>query len=107
MVRAGARLGTEILRALLAAWGAFLFLSPGALAQSPPQEDISSGKYCANCHANALVIWGGKHGTKADSRAPVSARFPVDARAALVAGEADLVLLRRGHLGKAPRFPGC
>ena len=72
MVRAGARLGTEILRALLAAWGAFLFLSPGALAQSPPQEDISSGKYCANCHANALVIWGGKHGTKADSRAPVS-----------------------------------
>src|SRR5262249_55402980 len=36
------------------------------------QEDIASGKYCANCHANALVIWGGKHGTRADARAPVS-----------------------------------
>src|SRR5262249_40216000 len=72
MVRAEERLGTELLRALLSACCAFLFLSAGALAQEPSQEDISSGKYCSNCHANALVIWGGKHGTKADSRAPVS-----------------------------------
>ena len=54
---------------LMAAW---LCLPACALAQSPSAEDISSGKYCANCHANAHLIWAGKHGTKADSRAPVS-----------------------------------
>ena len=76
MVQAEAGLGTAVWRALGAAC-LLLSLPLGALAQAPSQEgpsqeDISSGKYCANCHANALVIWGGKHGTKADARAPVS-----------------------------------
>ena len=42
----------------------------GALAQSA--EDISQGKVCANCHAGATAIWGGKHGVKADSRTPIA-----------------------------------
>jgi DmsE family decaheme c-type cytochrome len=71
-VRADARPGTVVTRALLAACCGFLFLSSGALAQSPSAEDISSGKYCANCHASAHLIWAGKHGTKTDSRAPIS-----------------------------------
>ena len=65
-------LGTEapaLHAVLMAAW---LCLPACALAQSPSAEDISSCKYCANCHANAHLIWAGKHGTKADSRAPVS-----------------------------------
>ena len=49
---------------------ALLLLSAGALAQSA--DDIRDGKICANCHADAVQIWGGKHGTKADSRAPIA-----------------------------------
>jgi len=55
----------------LAALFAFLGVllgPPGAFAQSA--DDIREGKICANCHANAVAIWGGKHGTKADSRTP-------------------------------------
>ena len=47
-----------------------LFFASGALAQTP--EEIQDGRYCVTCHANALVVWAGKHGTKADSRAPIS-----------------------------------
>ena len=47
---------------------ALLLLSTGALAQSA--DDIRDGKICANCHADAVQIWGGKHGTRADSRTP-------------------------------------
>jgi len=43
--------------------------APAALAQS--DEEVRSGKFCANCHADAVAIWGGKHGTKADSRTPL------------------------------------
>ena len=50
--------------------GVLLFFSGGTFAQTA--EDIQSGKYCATCHANAQIVWAGKHGTKADSRAPVS-----------------------------------
>jgi DmsE family decaheme c-type cytochrome len=35
-------------------------------------DDTRDGKVCANCHANALEIWTGKHGTRADARAPIS-----------------------------------
>jgi len=44
--------------------------SAGAAAQTA--DEIRNGTVCANCHANALVVWAGKHGTKADSRAPIS-----------------------------------
>jgi DmsE family decaheme c-type cytochrome len=47
-----------------------LLICTGALAQSA--DDIRDGKICANCHADAALIWGGKHGTKADSRAPIA-----------------------------------
>src|SRR6185295_13097039 len=47
-----------------------LLVSTGALAQSA--DDIKDGKVCANCHADAPLIWGGKHGTKADSRTPIA-----------------------------------
>jgi len=43
---------------------------PGAFAQSA--DDIREGKICANCHAGAVAIWGGKHGVKADSRTPAA-----------------------------------
>jgi DmsE family decaheme c-type cytochrome len=55
---------------IVAALVLFFCYFAGAIAQSP--EEISSGKFCANCHANALLVWAGKHGTKADSRAPIS-----------------------------------
>ena len=42
-----------------------LFFPATALAQSA--DDIKDGKVCATCHADAPLIWGGKHGTKADS----------------------------------------
>src|ERR1051326_3982019 len=45
-----------------------LFFPATALAQSA--DDIKDGKVCATCHADAPLIWGGKHGTKADSRTP-------------------------------------
>ena len=49
----------------------FCSLLPGhGGAQSP--EEISQGKVCANCHADAVNIWGGKHGVKADSRTPIA-----------------------------------
>ncbi len=41
-----------------------------AYSQSP--DEIRDGKYCANCHTNAQVVWAGKHGTKGDARAPIS-----------------------------------
>jgi len=47
-----------------------LLISTGALAQSA--DDIKDGKVCANCHADTPLIWGGKHGTKADSRTPIA-----------------------------------
>jgi DmsE family decaheme c-type cytochrome len=49
---------------------ALLLVSTGALAQSA--DDIRDGKVCATCHADAVQIWGGKHGTKADSRTPIA-----------------------------------
>jgi len=59
-------------RAAILAFCGLLLLPASALPQAPSAEDISSGKYCANCHANAHLIWAGKHGTKADARAPIS-----------------------------------
>ena len=47
-----------------------LFFPATALAQSA--DDIRDGKVCATCHADAPLIWGGKHGTKADSRTPMA-----------------------------------
>lgn len=49
---------------------ALLLVSTGAFAQSA--DDIRDGKVCATCHADAVQIWGGKHGTKADSRTPIA-----------------------------------
>jgi DmsE family decaheme c-type cytochrome len=57
-------------RAALLAFCCALLLPAGALAQSA--EEISEGKVCANCHAGAVAIWGGKHGVKADSRTPAA-----------------------------------
>jgi DmsE family decaheme c-type cytochrome len=64
---------------------AALFLPAGALAQTPPaqaktaadpaaqaENDIREGNVCANCHAGIQVVWGGKHGTKADARTPIA-----------------------------------
>jgi DmsE family decaheme c-type cytochrome len=54
---------------------ALLALSGGlysGLVNSQSPDEIRDGKYCVNCHANALLVWAGKHGTKADGRAPVS-----------------------------------
>jgi len=58
-------LAISVLSSLMA-----LLLPGGALAQSP--EEIQDGRYCTNCHANATIVWAGKHGTKADSRTPIS-----------------------------------
>ncbi len=41
-------------------------------ANAQSDDDIREGKICANCHTNAPLVWAGKHGTKADSRAPIS-----------------------------------
>src|SRR5688500_5890050 len=57
--------------ALLLFFPLVLLLSSGARAQ-PSADEVRDGRSCANCHADAAVIWAGKHGTKADSRAPVS-----------------------------------
>ena len=43
-----------------------------AVANSQSTDDIRDGKVCASCHANAQIVWAGKHGTKSDSRAPIS-----------------------------------
>src|SRR4030095_16244833 len=43
-----------------------------ANAASQSAEEIRDGQICANGHANATLVWAGKHGTKADSRAPIS-----------------------------------
>src|SRR5262245_36289487 len=40
------------------------------LAQSP--DDIREGKVCATCHAEQLIVWAGKHGTKGDGRTPIA-----------------------------------
>src|SRR5688572_9896895 len=47
-----------------------LAFAASALGQSA--DEIREGKICANCHAGAVAIWGGKHGTKADSRTPMA-----------------------------------
>jgi DmsE family decaheme c-type cytochrome len=47
-----------------------ILYSGSAGAQSA--DEIRDGTVCAGCHANALIVWAGKHGTKADARAPVS-----------------------------------
>ena len=59
--------GGWLLAVCLALWGSIY--SSGAISQS---DDTRDGKVCANCHADALAIWTGKHGTKADARAPIS-----------------------------------
>jgi DmsE family decaheme c-type cytochrome len=41
-----------------------------AVSQSP--DDIREGKICAGCHADAPIVWAGKHGTKGDDRAPIA-----------------------------------
>ena len=41
-------------------------------AMSQTADEIRDGTYCANCHTNAKLVWAGKHGTKADARAPIS-----------------------------------
>src|SRR5215831_8790444 len=64
------------------------------------EADVGLRELVAHRVARDVQLVAGRAG---DVVALVSARFPVDARAPLVAGEADLVLLRRGHLGKAPR----
>ena len=51
-------------------WLAVSIYSAGAFSQSA--DEIREGKVCANCHANALMVWTGKHGTRADARAPIS-----------------------------------
>jgi len=51
-------------------WLAVWIYSASAFSQSA--DEIREGKVCANCHANALMVWTGKHGTKADARAPIS-----------------------------------
>jgi DmsE family decaheme c-type cytochrome len=79
--------------AALLAFCAALLLPAAALAQTPAEapaqtpaaqtktaadaaaqsdDDIRTGKVCANCHADAPIIWGGKHGTKADARTPIA-----------------------------------
>jgi DmsE family decaheme c-type cytochrome len=54
---------------------AFLLLC-GALysgtAISQSADDIREGKVCANCHADAPIVWTGKHGTKGDGRTPIA-----------------------------------
>src|SRR5262245_2400261 len=42
------------------------------IAHSQSADEIREGKVCANCHANATLVWAGKHGTKADARTPIS-----------------------------------
>ena len=54
----------------LVAFCCALVFAASALAQSA--DEIREGKVCANCHAGAVNIWGGKHGTKADSRTPMA-----------------------------------
>jgi len=46
------------------------FYSGSAISQSA--DDIPEGKVCANCHANAPIVWAGKHGTKGDGRTPIA-----------------------------------
>ena len=60
--------GAAWLAALLALCS--VFYSAGTISQS--SDEIREGKVCATCHANALAVWTGKHGTKADARAPIS-----------------------------------
>ncbi len=57
---------------VLAVLAVFVVLSLPGTANAQSADEIRDGKFCANCHQNALVIWAGKHGTKADSRAPIS-----------------------------------
>jgi DmsE family decaheme c-type cytochrome len=57
-----------ILAAFLVSYGASY--SSVAISQSP--DEIREGKVCVACHANAPVVWSGKHGTKADGRTPIA-----------------------------------
>ncbi|MGH8640415.1 MAG: DmsE family decaheme c-type cytochrome [Burkholderiales bacterium] len=48
----------------------FLYWPGSASAQSA--DDIRTGKACVSCHANAQIVWAGKHGTTSDARTPIS-----------------------------------
>ena len=61
-------LGSEALAPRAVLMALWLSLSASALAQT--EDEIRDGKVCANCHAGIQVVWGGKHGTKADVRTP-------------------------------------
>src|SRR5690349_13192590 len=59
-------------RLFAAAFASFSVLLFPATALAQSADDIRDGKVCASCHADAPLIWGGKHGTKADSRTPIA-----------------------------------
>jgi DmsE family decaheme c-type cytochrome len=67
-MRAERRFGLWLASLLL--WCVILPFASGASAQTA--EEIREGKVCATCHADAPIVWAGKHGTKGDGRTPLA-----------------------------------